>query len=170
MSTIVERNGRLVAQKSLYVLHHTDRFASEGAAICRALFPDNLRVFGRVISMYAASRARQNGGAVAALGSYFLASKLGGGTREAADKVIVWLEGVRDWLWAEMGVLPSDEEIRAASVREQEAENAENLAQLALAGGINRENLERALEATEAEISRSRALALLLRRRLAVEK
>lgn len=156
--------------KSLYVTLHLDRFASEASAIVREMFPGALKSVTGVIYMQGVSRARGSGGCLAQLGAYFLAMKLTGQSRAAADRAIVWLEGVRDWLWCAAVGVPSDAEILAASRAEQEAEHRENISQMLLAEGINAETLARTIEAIEAEQARMNELKLLCRRRMAAER
>lgn len=165
-------NGRLLANPHPYLLHHADRITVEGATIVRVMFPSNLRLVSRVpgVSMFGVSRARQTGGAIATVGLYLLAMKACGRPREAAERLLAWLQSIVDWLWCMSAAVPSDDEIRAASRAEQQAQNVEDAAQILLHEQITAESLDRAIAAIEEEEARMRQLKLLLRRRRAAER
>jgi hypothetical protein len=165
-------NGNLQQKtRSLFVLCHLDRFANQSAEIVREMFPSRLKMLPQgVVTMTDVSRARGHGGPLSRVAAYFMAMKLTGQPRTAADRAMIWLEGIIDWLYSMSTDIPSDAEIRAASVAEQDAEHRENLSQLLLASEINKDTLEQAISAIEAEEARMRELKLLLRRRLAAER
>lgn len=172
MSSKVLPSGQLVAQPHPYLLHHADRVTTEGAAVVRAMFPSNLRLVSRVpgVSMFGVSRARQQGGAVATVGLYLLAMKACGRPRQAAERPLIWLQSLVDWLWCAGPGVPTDVEIRQASREEQEAQCAEDVAQLLLHEEITAESIDVAIARIEEEEARMRHLKLLLRRRRAAER
>ncbi len=106
------------------------------------------------------SRWRKGGGAPAELAVFFLALRRAGQGPRAADRILTWLEGVRDALWPE-----GDADELAACLAEAEADGQNAVAESRYHHDPTAPNMLALIRADEGEIDAHRARRNALLRR-----
>jgi hypothetical protein len=136
----------------------------EAVGLVRALFPGNLKLLGKG-RMEAVSRARQDGGALAAAARMLMEAHAFGASHDELLAVVLWLRSFVDALRKDLDA--SDEALRAYSMEETLRENAQNVAQMLVANGERKAEAELLMLTIEEMAVEEQMVAVLRKRQVA---